>query len=146
MTPEAELAHLRQEVATMRKQLNAVLRFVTIEVDEGTGEPVNMNLRCGVVLFQNPHDPQKTQMFMGGSEEGPFVSLWDSQEKGRVVLSVEKDVPTVTLYTGELKQAVLLEAHPATGRGFGGGARQRPAARADQGRGRRFGLGQHRAR
>src|SRR3954471_20187329 len=99
MTPETELAHLRQEVATLRRQLTDLLRFITIERDEETKEPFNMNLRCGVVMFQNPHEPQQSQMLMGGSAEGPFISLWDSKEKARVVLSVEKDVPTVTLYT-----------------------------------------------
>ena len=112
MTPDAEFSHLRQEVATLRKQMNALLRFITIETEEDSEEPRNMNLRCGVAMFQNPHEPHATQMFMGGSADGPFLSLWDSQGKGRVILSVEKDVPTVTLHTAEMKEAVLLRANP----------------------------------
>ncbi len=118
MTPESELAHLRQEVASLRKQMNALLRFITIERDEETQEPFNMNLRCGVVVFQNPHEPRTSQMYMGGSAEGPCLSLYDSKEKVRVCLSVEKDVPAVTLYAAEMKPAVLLEVDPATGRGL----------------------------
>jgi hypothetical protein len=38
-TPDAELAHLRQEVATLRKQMNALLRFITIETEEDSDEP-----------------------------------------------------------------------------------------------------------
>ncbi|HEV7403483.1 MAG TPA: hypothetical protein VGO11_11170 [Chthoniobacteraceae bacterium] len=118
MTPETELAHLRQEVAALRKQMKDLLHFITIEREKGAEVPSGMNLRCGVITFQNPHEPQKTQMLMGGSEKGPFVSLWDSKEKGRVILSVEKDEPRVTLYTGELKQAVLLLANPDDGCGL----------------------------
>jgi hypothetical protein len=118
MTPETELAHLRQEAATLRKQMDGLLRFITIERDEETKEPCGMNLRCGVIMFQNPHAPQKTQMFMGGSADGPFVSLWDSKEKGRVILSVEQDVPRVTLYTGEVKEAVRLQSLPDDGCGL----------------------------
>lgn len=118
MTPEAELAHLRQEVAVLRKQMNDLLHFITIEREKGAEVPSGMNLRCGVIMFQHPDEPQKTQMFMGGGAEGPFVSLWDSKEKGRVVLSVEKDEPRVTLYTGEVMPAVVLLANPDDGCGL----------------------------
>ncbi len=118
MNPDTELAHLRQEVALLRKQMNDLRRFITIETEEDSDEPRSMNLRCGVVMMQNPHAPHQTQIFMGGSENGPSLSLWDSHEKGRVILSVEKDVPTVTLHTVELKEAVLLRADPADGRGL----------------------------
>lgn len=117
-TPEAELAHLRQEVAVLRKQMKDLLHFITIETDKGAEVPRNMILRCGIAMFQNPHEPHQTQIYMGGSETGPFLSLCDSKQKGRVILSVEKDVPTVTLYTAEVKEAVRLEAGPEDGRGL----------------------------
>jgi hypothetical protein len=76
------------------------------------------DLRCGVAVFQNRQEPHSTQIIMGGSADGPFLSLWDSKEKGRVILSVQHDVPTVTLCTAEVKEAVLLRADPRDGRGL----------------------------
>jgi hypothetical protein len=118
MPPDAELAHLRQEVATLRQQMKDLFHFISIEKEKGAEVPRNLILRCGIIMVQNPHEPHATQIYMGGSENGPFVSLWDSHQKGRVILSVEKDVPTVTLYTGELKEAVLLRADPIDGLGL----------------------------
>ena len=83
-----------------------------------TGEPRNLNLRCGVILFQQPEAPHKSQMLIAASDAGPVISLWDSQEKGRLVLSVEQDDPQVILHTAEGKEAVLFRANPADGRGF----------------------------
>jgi hypothetical protein len=70
-------------------------------------------------------------MFMGGSADGPFVSLWDSTGKRRVLLRVEKDVATVTLYPAELKEAVPLQPRPDDGRGLAAvldNGRRRPCA------------------
>ncbi len=118
MTPETELAHLRQEVATLRQQMKDLLHFISIEKEKGAELPSNLILRCGIIMVQNPHDPQTTQMLIGGGEKGPFLSLWDSHQKGRVILSVEKDEPRVTLYTGEVKPAVVLFANPDDGCGL----------------------------
>ncbi len=118
MNPDPELASLRQEVAALRQEINALRRFITIETDEDTGEPRNMNLRCGAILFQQPEAPHKSQMLIAASEAGPVISLWDSQEKGRLILSVERDDPQVILHTAEGKEAVLLRADPADGRGY----------------------------
>jgi hypothetical protein len=98
ISPETELAHLRQELATLRKQMDGLLRFITIETDEETKEPCGVNLRCGVVMFQSPHAPLTSQMFMDGSANGPFLSFCESTARG-AILSMEEDVPTVTLYT-----------------------------------------------
>jgi hypothetical protein len=85
MTPETELAHLRQEVATLRKQMNDLLRFITIEHDDETEEPRNMNLSCGAIMLREPWAPHRMQGFLGCSGERPCVTLYDSREKGRVI-------------------------------------------------------------
>jgi hypothetical protein len=125
MTPETELAHLRQEVATLRqhlndvsKQMNDLLRFITIETEEGSDEPRNMNLRCAEVAIHNPYARHQTQMYVCGGVDGPLISLWDSRQKGRVILSVENDVPAITLCTAQHREAVRLEVDPKNGRGL----------------------------
>jgi hypothetical protein len=39
MTPEAELAHLRQEVAVLRQQMKDLLHFISNETDKGAEVP-----------------------------------------------------------------------------------------------------------
>jgi len=113
----AELAQLRKETDMLERDMRALTRFITIEYDEDK-HPTNINLRYCVLSFAHPEVPNRTQMFMGAGTEEPFVSLYDSKEKGRVILSVEKDDPRITIHTAELKDAVLLRADPADGRGL----------------------------
>jgi hypothetical protein len=77
-----------------------------------------MNLCCGAVMLKSPWAPRRTQMMLTCSGEGPCVTLYDSEEKGRVVLSVDKDQPTVTICTAEGKDAVLLMGDPKAGLGL----------------------------
>ena len=118
MNPTDEIAALRTELAELRKEMNALRRFITIEFDEGTGEPTNINIHCAHMIFSHPAVPGRSQMFIGAGPEGPCVSLWDSRQRSRVLLSVENDVPLITLRTPELKDVVLLRADPADGRGL----------------------------
>jgi len=113
----AELAQIRKETDLLKRDMRALTRFITIEYDDDQ-QPTNINLRCCVLSFAHPEVPGRMQMFMGATSEGPFISLWDSKEKGRVFLSVEKDDPRITLHTAELKDAVVLRADPADGRGL----------------------------
>ena len=113
-----ELAELRKETAALRREMNALRRFITIEFDRDTGEPFNINIRCACIMFAHPAVPGRSQMFIGAGPEGPGIGLWDSSEKCRVFLGVENDVPLISLYTAERKDAVLLRADPADGRGL----------------------------
>ena len=114
----AELAELRKETTALRREMNALRRFITIEFDEDTGEPFNINIRCACILFAHPAVPGRSQMFIGAGPQGPGIGLWDSTEKCRVFLGVENDDPLISLYTAERKDAVLLRADPADGRGI----------------------------
>ena len=118
MDPDPELASLRQEVPKLRQEMNALRRFITIETHPDTGEPRNMNLRCTVLAFEQPEVANGIQMLLSANEAGPVIALWDRQQKSRVVLSVEGDDPQVTLHTAEGKDAILLRADPADGRGL----------------------------
>jgi hypothetical protein len=113
-----ELATLRQEVATLRKEMNLLRRFLHVETDEHTGEPRNLIVTCGVIHVDNPHAPGTTQMLISGSENGPAIGLWDNKQKGRLILQVDETGPRLTLLTPELKDAVLLYADQADGRGL----------------------------
>lgn len=112
------LDELSKETAALRKEMNAVRRFITIEFDEDTGEPFNINIRCACILFSHPEVPGRSQMFIGAGPEGPAIGLWDSKEKGRISIGVENDTPRIALTTAELKDVVLLHANPEDGRGL----------------------------
>lgn len=118
MDPSTELAALRQEVATLRREMNDLRRFIHVEVDKETKEPRNCIITCGIIHVENPHAPGTTQMFMGGGEDGPFISLWDAQRKGRLILQVDQTGPRLVLRTADHKDTVLLYADEADGRGI----------------------------
>ncbi len=118
MDPHPEIANLRQEVAKLRQQMDALLHFITIEMEGKTRQPRSMLLRCSVITMEKAEAPHDAQMHISASENGPAIGLWDSRQKGRLILSVEKDEPRLTLHTAELKDAVLLHADQAEGRGL----------------------------
>lgn len=121
----AELSQLRKDTAQLRKEMNDLRRFITIEYeDEETGgdrtRATGINLRCGALFFHHPTEPNRPQMFLaaGAEDQGPCISIWGSDQKARIILTVEKDEPRIALKTREFKDAVLLHADPASGLGL----------------------------
>jgi hypothetical protein len=118
MPSKDEFAKLQKEVERLRKEMNALRRFITIEFDEITEEPVNINIRCCALAFSHPDSPSRTQGFICAGTDGPFFTLYDSNEKVRICLGVDKDAPAFALRTAELKDTVLLTADPTAGLGM----------------------------
>jgi hypothetical protein len=118
MDPSTELAALRQELTKLRQEVDLLRRYIHVETDRKTGQPLNCLITCGVITVENPHEPGATQMLIAGGETGPAISLWDEQRKGRLILQVDETGPRLSLCTAEHKDAVLLYADQADGRGL----------------------------
>jgi len=116
----AELAQLRKDTDRLRKEVTELRQFINVEHDEDTGQPTNICIsRCALIGFSRPDAPRGMQMLIcaGPGDSGPCVSLYGSDEKGRIILSVEKDVPQIVINTPEHQNTVLLTAD-AEGRGL----------------------------
>jgi len=115
---ENEIAQLKKDVAALRREMNALRRFITVEFDEETDEPTNINIRCCSILFAHPEQRNRMQMIMCAGTNGPAIGMWDSNQRARIHLSVEADTPSVALRNGEHKDCVLIHADAADGRGL----------------------------
>ncbi len=76
--------------AKLRQQMDALLRFLTIETEPKTREPLSLLLRCRVITLKNPEAPHETQMLIAAGEDGPAISLWDRRQKGRLNFAAER--------------------------------------------------------
>lgn len=116
---QAEFAKLRKDTDRLRKEMNDLRRFINIEYDDDKTTPSNLNIRCCILTFAHPDFPNRSQMLIcaGGKDSGPFISLWGSDEKARIVLKVEKDESHISLFGPDLKDAVILQADGTDGRG-----------------------------
>lgn len=116
---QAEFAKLRKDTDRLRKEMNDLHRFINVEYDEDKTTPTNITIRCCILTFAHPDVPNRTQMIFcaGSGDRGPYISLWGSDEKARLTMTLEKDEPQITLFGPDLKDAVLLHADSADGCG-----------------------------
>lgn len=113
----AELAQLRKETDLLKRDVSALTQFINVDRDDD-GKPTNINLRCATILFSHPEHPARMQILMAATSDGPFLSFYGSNGKGRIILSAEKDSPEIRLCTADLKDTVLINADPEHGRGL----------------------------
>lgn len=117
-TLRTEFAALRTEVTELRQQMKTLRKFITIEYDEDTHDPIGMNMRCGVIVLTHPDVPNHNQAYIGASGNGPYMLMFDHRNKARVFFGVEKNEPKLVLRSAEVNDAVLLRVDPASGRGL----------------------------
>src|SRR5262245_56571713 len=98
---ESTLAQLTQQVdalgkqvASLQKRLAQLGKFFTVEeLDELEGSPSILSIRCSVLTLCDPEQPSRIQGILAGGANGPSLSLWGSDQKARLILSAENDVP-----------------------------------------------------
>lgn len=113
----SELDQLKAEVATLRRQLAELKQFFSIEKPEkGNGQPI-LGIRCWGVHLCDPTNPSRTQGALIAGDDGPYLSLWGSDEKARVILSAQEDAARCDLFSKDLKHGVQLAVDKAKGRG-----------------------------
>lgn len=124
-TAAAELERLKQQVAALsqqvtrcKDQLAELRQFLTVEErDDLEGSPKILHIRCWGLTLCNPAKPNRTQGLLMGSETGPFLALWGSDEKARITLSAEDDTAGCSFYSKDLKEAVTIRVDEPAGRG-----------------------------
>ncbi len=117
----AEIAQLRQATDRLRRELNDLHRFITVEHDDD-GNATNICVRCAILTLSRPDAADRFQIFItaGPGDTGPCISMLGSDGKPRILLTLEKDDPCITLRAPGGTDAVLLRADAATGRGLVG--------------------------
>lgn len=102
MKAENELADLKQEVTRLRREMDELRQFLHYH-PPGTGdldqpEAAYLSIRCAIFQLAHPSNPNLSQVNIIGGRNGAFVSVMGQDEKTRVLMQVDKDVPEVSLF------------------------------------------------
>ena len=113
MSDTTELEQLKQEVAALRKQVHSQQQSLDdlkqfLSIQKPKDGPAYLHVKCWGIDVVHPDQPNRTQAMLMSSERGPYLSLWGSDQKARLILKVENDAACVQLLTGDLKQAAFL--------------------------------------
>jgi hypothetical protein len=110
--PETEIAELKKEVARLRKEMNELRQFIRYQPagvdDEGKPEAAYLDIRCTFLTLVHPSSPGQTRAMLHATDDGAYLSLLDKEEKARVTLNVENNVPEVLLRGNDLKMKARL--------------------------------------
>jgi hypothetical protein len=107
MDTTAELIALKQEVAKLKEQLAELRSFLSVQESEVPNQKV-LTIRCSGVFLYNPEQPDQLQGMLTAAQDGPSLTLWGSDSKGRVAVEVEEDRGVVRLFQKDLKTGVEL--------------------------------------
>lgn len=118
MHPDPEIAQLKEEVATLRRQMRELRQLITVEYDETPERrPLFVNLRCGVIILCNPSAPDDIQGMLCASDEGASLSLRSGKDSGYLYLTAENGSPCVQLFANGNQEAIQLTVLEKTSRG-----------------------------
>jgi len=115
MNAESELAALKQEVARLRREMDEYRQFIHYqppgEGDDGKPEAGYLTIRCAFFMLVHPSNPNRSQVNIMGGRDGAFVSVMGSDEKTRLVMNVEKNVPEFNMMDkdGQYKASLRLD-------------------------------------
>jgi hypothetical protein len=113
METETEITQLKQQVATLRREMDELKQFIRYQ-PPGTGdddkpEAAYITIRCAIFQLVHPANPNHSLInMMGSRDNGAFISMLGADERARVLLQVEKDVPEVSLFAEGGKYASSL--------------------------------------
>jgi len=102
MNTETELTELKQEVARLRREMNELHQFIRYnppgEDDDGKPAAAYLTIRCAIFTLVHPSNPSWSQVNILGGPDGAFISLMGKDERTRILMQVEKDVPELSLF------------------------------------------------
>jgi hypothetical protein len=113
METKNEISQLKQEVARLRREMDELKQFIRYN-PAGTGdddkpEAAYLTIRCAIFQLAHPANPSLTQINMMGSREGgALIAVMGKDEKTRVLLQVDKDVPEVSLFGADGKYGATM--------------------------------------
>ena len=102
MNTETEIESLKQEVARLRREMDEYRQFIRYqppgEDDDGLPSAAYITIRCAIFQLAHPSDPNRSQVNIMGGKDGAFVAVLGKDERTRVVMNVENDVPELSLF------------------------------------------------
>jgi len=102
MDTENEIAALKQEVARLRQEMNELRQFIHYHPpglgDDDQPQSAYLDINCTFFRVFHPDHPGWGQAYLMGGPDGPSFTMAGKDEKTRIGLNVEKDVPELNLF------------------------------------------------
>ena len=102
MNTETEINALKQEVAQLRREMNELKQFIhyhpAYEDDDGLNCSAYITMQCAIFQLIHPSHPGWSQINLMGGKNGAFVAVCGKDERTRVLMQVDNDVPEVSLF------------------------------------------------
>ena len=112
MNTELEIETLKQEVARLRREMDEYRQFLrcqpAYEDDDGRQCSAYLTIRCSIFQLAHPSNPGKSQVNIMSGPDGAFVSVLGTDERTRVIMNVEKDVPELSLFGSDRQYKACL--------------------------------------
>jgi hypothetical protein len=101
MNTETEIESLKKEVARLRQEMDEYRQFIRYqppgEGDDGKPNDAYITIRCAIFQLVHPGDSGRSQINIMGGKTGAFVAIMGKDEKTRIMMNVENDVPELSL-------------------------------------------------
>lgn len=102
MNTETEIESLKKEVARLRREMDEYRQFIHYHPpgigDDDKPQSAYLTIRCTFLTLFHPSDASKSLVNIICGPDGGFVSLLGKDERTRVLMQVEKDVPELSLF------------------------------------------------
>jgi hypothetical protein len=114
--PEDELSQLKKQVAVLRREMDELKQFIRYN-PPGTGdddkpEAAYITIRCAIFTLAHPANPNHTLIYiMGSRDKDASITIMGQDEKTKLMLQVDKDVPEVTVFGKPGQYAATLQVH-----------------------------------
>src|SRR5882724_2710401 len=114
---ETEQAEARKQFSKLQQQVAELNHFFNIGRPKEPGEPPVLLINCSGVYLRHPENPNQMQGFLSASAEGPCLSMFGSDEKARLAMTVGKEGARLQFSAQGSTAAVELWVEDGTGRG-----------------------------
>jgi len=105
MNTETEIETLKKEVARLRREMDEYRQFIRYnppqEGDDGKPQSAYITVRCAIFTLAHPSDSSRSLVNIMGNADGAFVSVMGTDERTRVLMQVDKNVPELSLFGGD---------------------------------------------
>jgi hypothetical protein len=102
MNIEAELAALKQENTLLRQEMNELKQFIHYhpahEDKDGLKYSAHITMQCAAFQLIHPTNPGWSQVNIMGGKTGAFVAVCGKDERTRVLMQVDNNVPELSLF------------------------------------------------
>ena len=102
MNTETEINTLKQEVTLLRQEMNELKQFIhyhpAYEDDDGLKCSAHITMRCAIFQLIHPSNPGWSQVNLMGGKTGAFIAVSGKDERTRVLMQVDNDVPELSLF------------------------------------------------